>query len=82
MALDPDVRRQLAKQLRLWLLSLVCATLGATVVWRTGDLLVGVLAFLATVAVLGSLLWVYEAASVRALWAKWRTSRDGAAPLT
>ena len=60
MAPDPDTRRQLAKQVRLWLLSLVCATIGATVVWRTDDLMLGVLAFLASVAVLGSLLWAYE----------------------
>ena len=28
MPLDPDIRRQLAKQGRLWLLALICATAG------------------------------------------------------
>ena len=60
MATDPDMRRQLAQQARLWLLALICATAGALVVWRTNSLVPGVLAFLATVAVLGSLLWTYE----------------------
>ena len=58
--LDQDVRRQLARQGRLWLLSLVCATVGAVTVWQTDSLPYGILACLATVAVLGPLLWAYE----------------------
>lgn len=57
---DQDVRRQLARQGRLWLLSLVFATAGALMVWRTDNLGYGILAFLATVAVLGAILWAYE----------------------
>ncbi|HMI33260.1 MAG TPA: hypothetical protein VK499_03955 [Propionibacteriaceae bacterium] len=30
---DLELRRKLAKQGRLWLLSLICATAGALVVW-------------------------------------------------
>jgi len=45
---------------RLWLLSLICATAGAAVVWRTGAVLPGVSAFLITLAVLGPCLWAYE----------------------
>ena len=62
MATDPEIRRQLAQQGRLWLLALICATAGALVVWRTNSLVPGVIAFLATVAVLGS-----TALDVRAL---------------
>lgn len=57
--LDQAVRRQLARQGRLWLLSLVCATVGAVTVWQTDSLAYGILAFLATVVVLGSILWAY-----------------------
>ena len=60
MVTDPETRQQLAQQGRLWLLALICATAGALVVWRTNSLLPGVLAFLATVAVLGSMIWAYE----------------------
>ena len=65
---DPDRRRnppantraEIAKQVRLWLLTLICATAGAAVVWRTGAVLRGVSAFLITLAVLGPCLWAYE----------------------
>lgn len=57
---DPDTRRQLAKQVRLWLLSFVCATLGAITIVIRGSLAAGVLVFLASVLVLGSVLWAYE----------------------
>ena len=57
---DQDVRRQLARQGRLWLLSLVCATAGALTVWQTDSLGYGILAVLAAVAVLGPILWAYE----------------------
>ena len=56
----PELRRQLYQQARLWGLSLVCATAGAIVIWRTGQLLPGILAFLAALAVLGPFLWMYE----------------------
>ncbi|HEU5484339.1 MAG TPA: hypothetical protein VFU98_05485 [Microlunatus sp.] len=60
MALEPRTRHELTKQARLWSLSLVCATVGAIVVWRTNALLPGIGAFLVTLAVLGPLLYVYE----------------------
>jgi hypothetical protein len=60
MDIDPDIRRQLHQQARLWALSLVCATVGALVIWRTGRLAPGILAFLVALAVLGPLLWAYE----------------------
>ena len=58
--LDPKRRRELAQYARLWLLALPCAAAGAYVVSRTDDLVLGVLAFLVTLAVLGPLLWLYE----------------------
>jgi 4-amino-4-deoxy-L-arabinose transferase-like glycosyltransferase len=60
MATDPELRRQLAKQGRLWLLSLICATVGAVTVWRTDNLLTGILAFLICLVVLGLILFAYE----------------------
>jgi len=58
--LDDGIRRDLAKQGRLWGLSLVCATVGAVTVWRTDELLPGIGAFLIALVVLGSLLYAYE----------------------
>lgn len=58
--MDQDVRHQLARQGRLWLLSLVCATAGALAVWQTDSQAYGILAFLAAVAALGPILWAYE----------------------
>lgn len=60
MPTDPDLRRKLAKEGRLWALALVCAVVGAGTVARTGSVPSGVLAFLITVAVLAPLLYVYE----------------------
>jgi hypothetical protein len=60
MALEPRTRDELAKQARLWSLSLICATIGAVVVWRTDALLPGIAAFAITLAVLGPALYVYE----------------------
>ena len=60
MTPEPSTRADLAKQARLWLLSLICASVGAFVVWRTGALVPGVGAFLITLAVLGPVLWAYE----------------------
>ena len=57
---DPETRRQLAKQGRLWLMSLVCATAGAVTIQRTASLAIGVAVFLGCVVVLGPLLWIYE----------------------
>lgn len=56
----PSTRSELAKTGRLWLLSLICAGVGAYVVSRTDSVLPGVVAFLITLAVLGPVLWVYE----------------------
>jgi hypothetical protein len=57
---DPELRKQLLKSGRLWLLSLVCASVGAYTVWSTGSVGSGVLAFLAALVVLGPILWLYE----------------------
>jgi cyanate permease len=57
---DQEQRRQLFKQGRLWLLSLVCALAGATTVALRNSLADGVLVFLSCVAVLGTILWIYE----------------------
>ena len=57
---DPETRRQLAKQGRLWLLSLVCATIAIAAIVKTGSLGTGVVVFLICVAVLGAVLWAYE----------------------
>ena len=57
---DPETRRQLAKQGRLWLLSLVCATIATATIVKTGSLATGILVFLICVAVLGAVLWAYE----------------------
>jgi hypothetical protein len=55
-----ETRRQLAKQGRLWLMSLVCATAGAVTIQRTASLAIGVVVFLGCVVVLGPVLWIYE----------------------
>lgn len=55
-----NIRADLAKTARLWGLSLVCASVGAYVVWRTDSLLPGISAFLITLLVLGSALYVFE----------------------
>ena len=57
---NDGIRRDLAKQGRLWALSLVCASVGAFVVWRTDELLPGIGAFLIALVVLGSGLYAYE----------------------
>ena len=57
---DDKIRRDLAKQGRLWALSLICAAVGAFVVWRTDELLPGIGAFLIALVVLGSGLYAYE----------------------
>ena len=60
MELDPGRRRELAQYGRLWALALVCATVGAVTVSRTGSVWVGTGAFLVTLLVLGPFLLVYE----------------------
>lgn len=60
MAVDPKTRSELAQQGRLWGLSLVCAVIGACVVWQTDSLLPGIGAFLISLVVLGPILYVYE----------------------
>lgn len=57
---DPETRRQLARQGRLWLLSLLCAVAGTIAIVRTGSLSTGIGVFGLTVVVLGGLLWAYE----------------------
>jgi 4-amino-4-deoxy-L-arabinose transferase-like glycosyltransferase len=57
---DLETRRKLAKQARLWLLSLICATAGAVTVWARDSLAAGILVFLICLAVLGPALWIYE----------------------
>ena len=57
---DPELRKQLFKSVRLWALSLICASVGATTVWATGSVGSGVLAFLGSLLVLGPILWLYE----------------------
>lgn len=60
MPLEPDIKSQLAKQGRLWALSLICAFVGAFTVYQTGELTTGILAFLAALVVLGSALFIFE----------------------
>jgi hypothetical protein len=57
---DPELEKGLFKQLRLWLFSLVCASIGAVTISATDSLGIGVLAFLASIVVLGPPLWLYE----------------------
>jgi hypothetical protein len=60
MVVDPDTRGQLAKEGRLWLLSMVCATAGATGVYLSDSIAIGVAVFLACLAVFGGILLAYE----------------------
>jgi uncharacterized membrane protein YgdD (TMEM256/DUF423 family) len=57
---DPSLRKQLFKSVRLWVLSLVCASVGSVTIWATGSISLGVLAFLGSLVVLGPILWLYE----------------------
>lgn len=60
VAADPSNRRALAKEGRLYLLALVCATGGALAVYLTDRFLIGVSVFLVCVLVFGTLLHTYE----------------------
>lgn len=57
---DAETRRKIAQQGRLWLLSVICAAAGAWTIHKTGSILNGIGAFLLCVAVLGTVLYVYE----------------------
>jgi hypothetical protein len=57
---DLDTRRKLAKEGRLYLLSLACATPGGIAVYLSNSVAVGVVVFLCCVLVFGSALWAYE----------------------
>ena len=57
---DPDLRRKLAKEARLWGLAVLCAAVGAGTVAATDAVPAGVVAFLVAVAALGPLLYLYE----------------------
>lgn len=57
---DAKTRRELAKQGRLWLLAIVCATAGAVTIDRTGSLTTGIAVFLCCVVPLGAVLFAYE----------------------
>jgi Flp pilus assembly protein TadB len=60
MATDPELRRKLAKEGRLWALAFVCAVVGATTVAVTDAVPPGVVAFLIALAVLAPVLYLYE----------------------
>ena len=60
MPADPELRRKLAKEGRLWSLAFVCAAVGATTVAVTDAVPPGILAFLVTLAVLAPALYLYE----------------------
>lgn len=57
---DPKLRRELAKQGRLWLLALLCASAGAIAIDQSGSLTTGIVVFALCVVPLGTLLVVYE----------------------
>ena len=57
---DQRTRRAIAKEGRLYLLALVCATGGSLAVYLSDRLAVGVLVFLCCVLVFGPLLYAYE----------------------
>jgi len=57
---DPQRRREIAKEGRLYLLALVCATAGALTVYLTDRLATGIFVFLICVLVFGALLYRYE----------------------
>ena len=60
MVQDAKRRREIAKQGRLYLLSLVCATGGALTVYLTNRFVSGVYVFAVCVLVFGFLLYQYE----------------------
>lgn len=60
MTPDPVTRRALAKEGRLYLLALVCATGGSLAVYLSDRISVGVVVFLGCVLVFGPMLYAYE----------------------
>ncbi len=60
------MRKQLLKSARLWVLSLICASVGAATVWATGSVATGVLAFLGALVVLGPIQLALREATVTA----------------
>lgn len=57
---DAKTRRELAKQGRLWMLSIICAAAGAITIDQTGSLSIGIVVFLCCLVPLGALLYLYE----------------------
>lgn len=60
MVEDAKRRREIAKEGRLYLLALVCASAGALTVYLTNRFASGVFVFALCVLVLGGLLYQYE----------------------
>lgn len=58
--MEPNVRQGLAKEGRVWLLAVVCAVPGALAASRFDSWWAGAGVFLAFLAVLGPLLFLYE----------------------
>lgn len=57
---DPKRRAEIAKEARLYLLALVCASGGALAVYLTNRLVVGIFVFAVCLLVFGPLLRSYE----------------------
>lgn len=57
---DQKRRREIAKEGRLYLLALICASGGALTVYLTNRLASGIYVFLLCVLVFGGLLYQYE----------------------
>jgi len=57
---DPKTRRKIAKEARLYLLALVCATGGALAVHLSGRLTTGIFVFAVCLLLFGPILYSYE----------------------
>lgn len=60
MAEDSNRRREIAKEGRLYLLALVCASAGALTVYVSDRLVTGIFVFLLCLLVFGPILYQYE----------------------
>lgn len=60
MAPPSDLRSKLTKEVRLWILAAVCAAIGAAAVSISDSLPIGVVALLASLLILGPILYWYE----------------------
>lgn len=60
MVEDEKTRRAIAKEGRLYLLAVVCATGGAVTVYLTNRIASGIFVFLLCLAVFGPVLYAYE----------------------